>query len=484
MIGRDDLKKISGFYRDIPKGVKASIAFFIASLITKGIAYITTPFYTRLLTPDQYGQTSLFLTWLNVFGIIAMFNLQAGVFNNGMVDYPDKRDDYSFSMLILSNIITAVFATVLLSVYPLIKPWVQLDWPFVLLMIGIFMFQPAYNFWTSRQRYEYKYKSTVIWSVLSALLSPLVAVILLIFTSADPLYSRIFGAEVILLVIYIGFYFYLGKKNQWKINTKYWKSAFLFNLPLLPHYLSTYLLSSLDKVMISNLIDNTATAFYSVAYSVASVVLIVWSAVNGSLIPYTYEKCKENDHASISKVTLPILLLFAIVCIMVIILAPEVVWIMATDDYSEAIYVIPPIVGGVFFQVQYYIYANVVYYYKKPKFVMFASVIATVLNLILNLLFIPMFGYIAAGYTTLVCYLLQALIDYLAMKKVVGKDIYNMKFVFALSSIVILISLVSNLIYDLPVVRYMILAASVVLMIVFRKKIIGILKNVRKKKKA
>ena len=81
----------------MPQGVKASIAFFIASLITKGIGYITTPLFTRLLSAEEFGQVSVYLTWMQVFGIVAMFCLSYGVFNNGMVDFSEQRDEYSFS---------------------------------------------------------------------------------------------------------------------------------------------------------------------------------------------------------------------------------------------------------------------------------------------------------------------------------------------------------------------------------------------------
>ena len=99
--------------KNMPPAAKASIAFFLSSLVTKGISYIVTPIYTRLLTEAQYGQVSVFMTWLEIFGIIAMFCLSYGVFNNGMVDHPEKRSEFSFSMLILSNIITLCFSGIL-----------------------------------------------------------------------------------------------------------------------------------------------------------------------------------------------------------------------------------------------------------------------------------------------------------------------------------------------------------------------------------
>ena len=156
--------------------------------------------------------------------------------------------------------------------------------------------------------------------------------------------------------------------------------------------------------MISYIVNDSATAYYSVAHSVAAVVFIVWNAINGSLVPYTYEKCKIKDYKSISNVTLPLLLLFACISVGLVMMAPEIVRIMASESYHEAIYIIPPIVGGVFFQVQYSIYANIIYYYKKPVYVMIGSITATISNLILNYVFISKYGYFAAGYTTIFCY--------------------------------------------------------------------------------
>lgn len=466
--------------RNMPKAVKASIAFFAANIVIKGIAYISTPLYTRLLSTDEYGQTSVFLAWFQVFGIIAMFCLSAGVFNNGMIDYPDKRDEYSFSMLILSNVITLCFSIILLSFYPLIKGIIKLTLPLVILMCVLFFFQPAYNFWVAKQRYEFKYKFTVLWSVLSALLSPTVAIFCILIFPEHKLYARIFGAEVALLVIYIGFYFYLAYKVKFLINTKYWKHALLFNLPLIPHYLSTYLLASSDRLMISYIVNDSATAYYSVAYSVASVITIVWSAANASLLPFTYEKCAERDYKTISKVTLPILAVFGVSCFLIILLAPEVVMIMATKDYTEAIKVIPPIVGGVFFQVHYYIFANILYYFKKPNFVMIGSITATLLNIVLNYIFIKKYGYTAAGYTTIFCYFIQAIIDYLAMRYVVKESVYNMKLITIMSAAIIIVSILGNLLYRFLYPRYIIVLLITVLGIIYHKTIIGMFTGIKK----
>lgn len=375
-----------------------------------------------------------------------------------MLEHPDKRDEYSFSMLILSNIITVSFSAILLMLYPWLGGLLGLDIPLVVLMCVLFLFQPAYNIFIAKERYELEYKKVLIGTAVSVIISPLAAIggILL---ARNRLYGQIFGAQGALILIYSAFYIYLAKKSGYRVQTKYWKAALLFNAPIIPHYLSQYLLNHSDRLMISKIVGDSAAGYYSVAYSVAMVPTILWSAVNDALVPYTYEKCEKGDYSSISKLLMSVLTAFSLVCVIIIMLAPEIVSLMATSDYLEAIYVIPPIVGGVFFQVQYNMCANIIYYHKKPQYVMIASVTATVLNIALNYLLIPRFGYIAAGYTTLVSYIVQAVIDYVAMGRVVKRHVYDLRYLLILSSFAILIALTANLLYNFAWIRYIILLA-------------------------
>ena len=52
-------------------------------------------------------------------------------------------------------------------------------------------------------------------------------------------------------------------------------------------------------------------------------------------------------------------------------------------------------------------YVNVEYYYEKTLFITENTIIAAGLNIVLNGLFIPKFGYMAAAYTTLFCYIVS-----------------------------------------------------------------------------
>ena len=231
-----------------------------------------------------------------------------------------------------------------------------------------------------------------------------------------------------------------------------------------------------DKIMITSLINESATAYYGVAYTVAAVVSVFWTSLNSSLVPFTYERCKRKDYRAIEKTIEPLWYCFAIVCFLLMVFAPEVMSMLAPEEYKAGMYVIPPVIGGVFFQALYYSFANINYYYKKTKYVMYASLIAAIVNIILNYLLIPIYGFVIAGYTTLVSYMIQAAIDYYAMQKVIkemdeGENCFHLKNIITISSIVVGVACVFPLCYSNDIIRFSVLGIMAVFLVLFRKKV-------------
>lgn len=459
----------------MPVAVKASMAFFIMTVVEKSLVLITSPIYTRMLSQSDYGQVSVFLSWEGMLWIIATFCLSDAVFNNGMVDYEKDRDVYSFSMLILSNLITLIFGAILFFLYPSIQYILGIDISLLALMFFIFFTMPAFHFWKTRQRFEYKYKVMSAIVITSAILSSVSSIVCIMIWPDNGVYARLFGGFGVFIIVYCFFYFYIAYKAKYNINIHYWNGALRFALPLIPHYLSSYILNNSNRIIIASLVGSAAAAKYSLAYTIGLTVTIVWNSINASLIPYTYEKCKKGDFMSLASTTNKVMLLYSIACSLLILFAPEILVIMAPSSYAECIYIIPPIVGGIFFMSMYFIFANIIYYYKQPQYVMYASIISASLNIVLNYFFVPKYGYFAAGYTTLGCFILQSLIDCYAMKKVVGINIYNLRFMLILGMGMLFISIVSSFLYYNNFVRYMLIAICCLTLFIFKKKLISMI---------
>ena len=75
---------------------------------------------------------------------------------------------------------------------------------------------------------------------------------------------------------------------------------------------------------------------------------------------------------------------YAIVAALLTFFAPEIVRTLATEEYYEAIYIMPPIAGGVFLTCVSNMYSNIMIYYKKTQYIMYASIAAAATNVVLN----------------------------------------------------------------------------------------------------
>ena len=174
----------------------------------------------------------------------------------------------------------------------------------------------------------------------------------------------------------------------------------------------------------------------------------------------------------------------AMLNLILILIAPEIVSIFAPHSYYEAIWTIPPICMSVYFIFVYDFFAKFEFYYETKLFIMVASIIAAILNVSLNLIFIPKYGYIAAGYTTLLCYIAYVLGHYFFMNRVVKRNIgdviiYNPYKLLVISIGFLLIGFLFSLTYYNVIIRYTLVIIISIVALIFRKRIIHFANKLR-----
>ena len=459
----DNLKKISA----LPVAVKASVAYMVVNFLQKGISFLTAPIFTRLLTTSEFGQISIYSSWVEIMAIFAMFNLYSSVYNNGILEYKDDQKCFTFSVLTSANVLTAAVFFIVWFINHFVFRFLQISDLLIIFMFFCFIWEPAFEFWKTQQRFAYRYKAICVYTILIMIGSPILAVIGIYIFPAYKVEARIIGAQIINILLGIGCYVLETYRGRLKIKFQYWKYGFLYNLPMLPYAISTYILNCSDRIMLSYLINDAAAGLYSIAYTVASVVSVLWTSINATLTPTIYKRCHNNQIQTLSSLVIPIVTCFGIVCVVIMGLAPEIIRFLAPASYLEGINAVPAIVGGAFFNSVFTMYSNIFWVKKKQNYIMFAGIFAAVLNFVLNLLLIPHFGYMAAGYTTLASYFLQDAGIYFLSKKVIGDRVYKREAVFALAAVVLISASVFPIIYQYVLLRYLIL---IILMIVLWKK--------------
>ena len=139
----------------------------------------------------------------------------------------------------------------------------------------------------------------------------------------------------------------------------------------------------------------------------------------------------------------------------------------------------PPIAAGVFLTAFSNIYSNIAVYYKKTKYVMYSAFVAAGVNLFLNYIFIRLFGYMAAAYTTLVSFAIQSLLQALWSSKVCKQNGSNINTIFdsnimlCIAFVTILACMIGILLYLNTLVRYCVIIIGAVLALVLAKKVLA-----------
>lgn len=449
-------------YINLPAPLKASFWFTITSVLQKGISFITVPIFTRLLTAEQFGLFNVYKSWLSIITIFATLSLHAGVFNNGMVKFENDRDTFTSSMQGLSSTITVTLFIIYLLSRNFWNKIFGLPTFLVIILFTEVLFFESLKLWSSKKRYVYKFKNLVIVTISMALINPIVGIGAVLLADNKGI-ARIVSFAFVQISISIIIYAYNFIKGKKFFVKKYWKFALAFNIPLIPHYLSSTVLSQADRIMINNFIGSDKAGIYSVAYSGSMVIKIIQSSINKSFVPWTYKTLKDKKYDRLAEISNHILIFVGLLVLLLILFAPEAISVLAPEEYHDSVWVVPPVAASVFFMFLYTLFANVEFYFEKNKFIMIASVIAAILNIGLNYLFLPIFGYLVAGYTTLISYIIYSLAHFLFVKKITreyldDKNIYDYKFILISSIIILLLSLVALFLYNFVILRYIIIA--------------------------
>lgn len=466
------MKKINQIYKDMPLQVKASFWFAVCNILQKGVQFITLPVFTRLLTAGQFGQYSIYTTWIGVLGIVTSLQLFSGVFNNGMMRYENDRAGFISSLQGLASVCCIAVYVVYLAGCRFWNDLIGLP-GFVIQMMFLELFMmPALEFWMQRQRYEFRYKGIVIVTIVVTAVNPLIG-IAAVLSGPEKGIRKTVAASFVNMIFGCMFYLFNIQKGKKLFVKEYWKYALKFNLPLVPHYLSAIILNSADRVMMQNMFGEREVGIYSLAYSLAGGMQVVMNAVSAAYSPWTYQKLKNREYAAFRRATTRLLMGMAAAALLPAVLSPEIISIMAPAAYDEAVYVMPPVTTSIFFIFLYGLFANIEFFHEKTRFVTAASVLAASVNIVLNYIFMPVFGYVAAGYTTMACYMLLAVFHCLCYRKICRENMggvmpYNLKHFWGIAAAYLLCTFLFMMLYDCLAVRY-VLAAVMVMAIIYKE---------------
>lgn len=460
------MNKFAKFWISKSEAAKSAIVFTFAILLSRGILFISTPIFTRIMPSDQIGVVGLFSSYLCIISSISSLALNSGGFMVGLKEFTDKRDEYISSILTLTSLSAGLLFVVFIFAPSFWSDLLGLPFGLIILLLFGCYVTPAYEFWLMRQRYEYKYKKAAIITILTSVISTALGVIAVLIAKGftEQLGEiRLYVATGSSLLVYFIIWLFLIFKGKSYFKKEYWSFSLVLSLPLLGHSFASQMLSVSDRFFISKFIDNSAVGIYSTLYSVGSITLMLWGALNSSFVPYLFQNLDtEQQKKEVAINAAKLLGGFSLLTFIVALMAPEIVYILAPREYHRYVYIVPPIIVGVYFISVGNFYSNLLVYCKNTLSIMFSSIIAGVVSVVLNILLIPKYGFVAAAYNTMLSYIVFALLQaffsyYLFKKKHSGKFAYNNNIMIFLSTLTIILNMVCVLLYKNDTLRYFII---------------------------
>lgn len=462
------------------KTFNATVWYVVSSFLTKGIAFLSVPLFSRMLTTHDFGIYSNYTTWYSILTIIMTLCLQASLVR-GRFDYADSLDSFVGSLLLFGSFFTILLGSVLFVFSNFFCQLFVLEKKYLYIMVCCILVSPAYEMFMSIQRFRYKYKLVTLLSLVSSILS-IVLSFFLISAMTDKLLGRVIGAYLPSFVVSLGCYYLFLRKTKFSFN--YCKYALVISIPYIFHLLSGTILNGSDKAMITNMCGAEKNAIYSMAYNVGIIVSVIWASMNNAYAPYIGECINEKKYNSLKQTSKIYLLVFAYIIIGIMLLAPEILWIMGGDKYAQSIGAIPPVMLSYYYVFVYSLYVNIEQYEKKTLGMAIATCLCALLNLILNYIFIGIYGYIAAAYTTLICYFFMAIVHYLLVKKMDLAHVYDTKFNVVISGAITVVTFICLILYKNNIVRFIVVALYLLITVYItirqRKRIIPLIKGLIK----
>lgn len=465
-----DPQKLKGHNSSVV--AKAGLWYTVCNFLFKGMAFITTPIFTRLMTKSEIGYFSNLSSWLSILLVLTSFDLSQSIIRSKL-EHEDDMDSYIWSILSLGSLATLLAYGVVLLFPDFFVNLFQVDMKYIHIMFLYLLVSPAYQMLITKHRAFFKYKSFVAMTGVT-LVSATVLSLVMVLLMQDQLAGRILGYYLPYILIGGTIYVHIVFKGK-KIKVQYWQYACVICLPLVPHVLSLHLLNSSDKILLTQFHGAEITAIYSIAYSCYHIATILFDSLNKAWAPWLLESLHNEKYSEIQKVSKVYVGVFACLIYGLLMLVPEIIYILGGEGYSAAIYCLPPLITSCMFQLVYTMYVNVEFYKKKTVGVAIATIVASAVNFILDYFLLPVFPeqcHIIAAYTTMFGFVLLFVFHYYLVKRMGLAFVFDIKFILCILCLTIVISMGMNFLYSLTFVRYAIILiyGAILLIVVYRHK--------------
>lgn len=435
-----DEKIIDGIFKKISKDV---IKYLPSKVFPALIGLISLPIYTDIFPPEDYGIYSMIISAVGLISS-SLFGWLAHGAIRFFDEYESEKESF-FSTIYGSFIILYIVSLILFALFLLFPITMGMNKKY--LVTAAFLVATAALLRISRNILRAN-RNVNLYSFFTLILpaGKLILVIILnnyiSFLGILILLLSTMIIEIILLLIFA--IYFKPKINLFNIDKKLLKRILIYGIPLFLNSTIAWILSVSDRYLIGFLSSYNETGLYSISYSIGSQSLtLVFTSIMIGAYPLIIKAWNEYNKEYVESLISRLIKYFYIFCIPIVtalfVISPLLITLLASNEYYNG-YLVLPWVGLGIFMSGLSQYVHKLWELKEnTKKILMLNLIAAISNVILNIIFIPKFGFVAAGITTFISYTIYLLLAIYLVRNEFHINIFNKNLVLIIISAVIML---------------------------------------------
>jgi O-antigen/teichoic acid export membrane protein len=397
----------------------------LGTIIPRFLHYaVLTPFYTRIFTDtSDYGIVTELYAWMVLLLVVLTYGMETGFFR-----FVQKKEESEkvYSTALISLLITSLLFVTLVNVFIIPVSAVmnyRNNHDYIRMFAGIVAIDAFTAMPFARLRNENK---PIIFSAIKLFNVFITLGLVFFFLKIAPgIYERndgwfktvynpdykvgyIFvanlissGATLVMLIPFI-------LKIRFVFDLLLWKRMIQYSFPLLLAGLSGSINDAIDKVLLRRMIGEeeglAIVGKYGAAYKIGVLMALFIQMFRFAAEPFFFERAKHSD----AKETYAFVMKYFVIMMLIVFLGINLyisgIQYIVGRNYRDAIVVVPIISMG---YLLYGIYINHSIWYKLndlTRYATYITLIGAVITILINVIFIPVFGYMASAWAHIASY--------------------------------------------------------------------------------
>lgn len=421
----------------------------LGRISTQFVSFLLLPLYTAILSTSEYGTVDFVNTLIQFLIPVETLMIDQGVFRFLLTceDKTSKKRIVSGAIVVQTSLNTLVFLVGLLLYISNKNQY--LIWSLLILVATSYnniILQIARGI---KRTFDYALGSFLCSSITIAL--NVVFLVGLKIGAIGMLYAAFFGTIMAALLIgmKMKIYKYISFKECSKAEIR---QLVYYSIPFVPNQLSIWVLSSSDRIIVTLFLGVAANGILAVSHKFPiiymtffNVVLLAWHETGA--VHYF----DDDRDLFFSDIINKLISFFSVCCIGIIIVIPSIFGWIVNQSYYEAYYNIPIYLVASLFNVVIGLLGVIYVATKKTGEIAKTTILAAVINIVVNILLIKWIGLYAASISTLVGYLITLIYRIYDSKKYINIvfDVKNVMFILFFLSVSIVVYYSENKIFTL-----------------------------------